>query len=101
MKKLDAKFEGTVRKVKDGSFVSDDQWCVFLAQDTIFSNWFPGYIAACIAANCDEEQVISAYRMYRRIRAWREAHPEKCKIPDAHGERLLGTETEPNKEESE
>ena len=37
----------------------------------------------------DKEQIDAAYQMYWDARAWREANPERCKNPDAKGEKLL------------
>jgi hypothetical protein len=39
--KLDAKFYGDLRKVKDGSAVPDDEWAVFLAKDNAFAAILP------------------------------------------------------------
>lgn len=36
MEKLDAKFYGEIRKVKDGAVVPEDEYVVFLAKDTAF-----------------------------------------------------------------
>ncbi len=90
MEKLDAKFYGAIRKVKDDSIVADDEYMVFLAKDNAFALMLPIYRALCIALGADQEQIDSIDRTYKRLQAWRIVHPEKCKVPDAKGERLLG-----------
>lgn len=90
MTKLDAKFEGTIRKAKDGSLVPDDEWCVFLAKDSIFALIaLPQYLEACIELRCDQAQIDAVGRMLNRVIEWRLEHPDRCKYPDAWGERLL------------
>jgi hypothetical protein len=91
MTKLDAKFEGTITKVKDGSVVPDDEYVVFLAKDTVFAEvLLPRYLDACEAMGADDEQILAVERLMGRVRQWRKAHPERCKVPDAKGEKLLG-----------
>lgn len=86
--KLDAKFYGQIRKVKDDSRVPDDEYVVFLAKDNAFNNILPQYRDECVALGCDSEQIAAVDRMIERLRAWREANRERCKDPDAHGEKL-------------
>jgi hypothetical protein len=69
--KLDAKFYGEIRKVKDDSIVPDDQYIVFLVKDDAFALTLP------------------IYRSIGRVESWRIVYPDKCKIPDAKGEKLL------------
>jgi len=87
--KLDAKFEGTIIKVKDGSVVPEDEYVVFLAKDNAFAAILPTYRAKCVELGCDDEQIASIDRMIERLRTWRKANPRKLKDPDAKGERLL------------
>lgn len=87
--KLDAKFEGEIHKVKDGSIVPEDEYVVFLAKDNCFADVLPIYLAKCIKAECDDEHVDSVLRMIRRVRQWRASNPSRLKYPDAKGERLL------------
>lgn len=87
--KLDAKFEGTITKVKDGSVVPDDEWVVFLAKDNAFAAVLPAYLEKCIELGCDEEQVASVRRMIDRMVVWRLAHQDRVKNPDAKNEKLL------------
>jgi hypothetical protein len=87
--KLDAKFEGEIRKVKDGSIVPDDEYVVFLAKDNAFAEVIHQYRTVCIQKGCDEEQIAAVDRMILRLEKWRRDHPERLKDPDASGERLL------------
>lgn len=88
--KLDAKFEGEIRKVKDSSVVPGDEYVVFLAKDTAFALYaLPAYLSACKELGADPEQIAAVRRMHQRVMDWRAANPERCKTPDAKGERLL------------
>lgn len=88
--KLDAKFYGELRKVKDDSVVPDDEYVVFLAKDDAFAAVLPVYRAICLSLGADKEQVNAVDRMISRLHRWREDHPERLKVPDAKGEKLLG-----------
>jgi cytochrome c oxidase assembly protein Cox11 len=90
MNKLDAKFYGEIRKVKDDSVVPDDEYVVFLAKDTAFAQVLPMYRSICQQLGCDVEQLQAVDRMIDRMRMWRAANQERLKIPDAAGEKLLG-----------
>jgi hypothetical protein len=90
MTKLDAKFYGEIRKVKDDSIVPDDEYMVFLAKDNAFPNTLEYYLATCRRLRCDKEHLASVERTLERLYAWREANPYRLKNPDAHGEKLAG-----------
>ena len=89
MEKLDAKFYGEIRKVKDDSIVPDDEYVVFLAKDTCFAEVLVAYYNKCDAYGADEEQLAAVKRMFERVIRWREANPDRCRVPDAKGEKLL------------
>lgn len=88
--KLDAKFYGEIRKVKDDSLVPDDEYVVFLVKDNAFAAMLPVYRAKCVELGCDTEHIDSIDRMIGRAQRWRDQHPERLKNPDAAGEKLLG-----------
>ena len=90
MEKLDAKFYGEIRKVKDDSLVPDDEYMVFLAKDNAFADMIFYYRDRCIALGCDKEQIESIQRGIDRLLKWRGENLERCKNPDAAGEKLLG-----------
>lgn len=87
--KLDAKFYGEIRKVKDNSVVPEDQYVVFLAKDNAFWHVLPLYREQCRKLGCDQEQIDAVDRMIERGRIWRMNNPDQLKNPDAKGERLL------------
>jgi len=88
--KLDAKFDGTIRKVKDGSIVPDDQYIVFLIKDNAFWMALQHYRKVCKSAGCDENQLAAVDRMIERGRVWRDENRNLCKWPDiSEGEKLL------------
>jgi hypothetical protein len=87
--KLDAKFYGEIRKVKDDSIVPDDEYVVFLAKDNAFARAIEDYYWHCKAAEADKEQLEAVERMISRVKRWRAMNPNRCKVPDAAGEKLL------------
>lgn len=87
--KLDAKFYGEIRKVKDDSIVPDDEYVVFLVKDNAFARAVYKYREECITLGADREQIDSVTRMIIRIEDWRAANPHRLKVPDAKGEKLL------------
>ena len=89
MNKLDKKFVGPIRKVKDGSTVPDDQWICFLAKDNAFAAILPAYLSKCIELACDDEQIRLVTNMIDQVQTWRSANPNKLKDPDAKGEKVL------------
>jgi hypothetical protein len=92
--KLDAKFYGEIKKVKDDILVPDDEYVVFLAKDTAFAEFaLPAYHQACIDLGADQEQIDAVSRMLGRVTEWRAANPDKIKVPDAKNEKLLDKKT--------
>ena len=87
--KLDAKFEGIIVKVKDGTVVPSDEYVVFLAKDTAFAHVLPLYRDECVKLGADKEQIAAVDRMITRLTDWRAANQHRVKVPDAKGERLL------------
>ncbi len=87
--KLDAKFYGEIRKVKDDSVVPDEEYMVFLAKDNAFAAVLPVYLAICRSMHADFEHIGAVERTIERLNKWREANPDRLKIPDAKGEKLL------------
>lgn len=90
MPKLDAKFYGGIYKAKNDQPVSEDQWVVFLAKDSIFAEVaLPAYLQECHKRGCDPEQIEAVMGLMVRVWKWRDAHPEECHNPDAKGDKLL------------
>lgn len=90
MNKLDAKFDGVIFKIKDGTIVPPDEYVVFLVKDTAFANTLPKYREECVKLGADKEQIAAVDRMIERAMWWRENNQHRLKVPDAKGERLLG-----------
>lgn len=88
MQKLDLKFYGEIRKVKNDTVVPDDQWMCFLIKDDAFPATLEFYYRECERQGADEEQLAAVRKTINRTHAWREANPELCKTPDAKGEKL-------------
>lgn len=89
MEKLDAKFYGEIRKVKNDEIVPDDEYVVFLVKDTAFFETLPAYRQKCVDLGADADQLAAVDRMIQRACRWRVAYPDRCKTPDATGEKLL------------
>lgn len=87
--KLDKKFDGDIHKVKDHTFVPPDEYLVFLAKDNAFAATLPEYRRQCEAMGADPVQLWMVDEMIANVEAWRAAHPERCKVPDAAGEQRL------------
>ena len=79
----------TVRKAKDGSVVPDNEWVVFLAKDNAFAAVLPVYYTICEALGADEEHLAAVSKLIQSVNFWRSENPERCKVPDAKGEKLL------------
>lgn len=88
--KLDAKFYGEIRKVKNNTIVPEDQYVVFLIKDNAFWQAVQSYHSICVINGCDKEHCESVERMIERGRKWREENKHLCKWPDARGEKLNG-----------
>lgn len=87
--KLDTKYYGTVIKAKDDTIVDGSEWIVFRPGDNAFAAVLPQYLEKCIELEADQEQIDAVIRLIDRVEAWRVANPDRCKVPDAKGERML------------
>ena len=88
--KLDAKFNGVIFKVKDGSIVPDDEYMVFLAKDNAFLPTLCFYRAECERIGADKEHIAAVDRTINRLVVWRESNKHRLKTPDAKKDKLLG-----------
>ncbi len=88
--KLDAKFYGDIRKVKDDSLLPEDEYVVFLAKDNAFPATVAFYREECERLGADAEHLASVDRMIERLTKWRADNPHRLKVPDAKGEKLAG-----------
>lgn len=88
--KLDAKFYGEIRKVKDDTIVPEDQYMVFLAKDNAFPDTLDFYLKECMRLGADIEHLGAVQRTIERLVMWRSANKDKLKVPDAKDEKLVG-----------
>ena len=88
--KLDAKFYGEIKKVKDDSVVPEDEYVVFLGKDNAFPDTVAFYRKRCEELGADAEHLASVDRMIERLTKWRADNPHRLKVPDAKGEKLNG-----------
>lgn len=89
MGKMDGKAYGTVHKAKDDTVIPEDEWVLFQVKDDAFAATLPTYLAKCAELGADAEQIAAVRRLIARVTVWRQNNPERCKVPDAKGERLL------------
>ena len=79
---LDGKFSGVVHRNKDGRFEPPDSWMVFVARDNCLLPTLGFYREECIRQGAGPNQVASLDALIQRVKKWREAHPDQCKVPD-------------------
>lgn len=82
MKPLDTKVYGVLFTVKDNQPIPPDEFIVFRPHDNLLEATLVYYLGECIARGADQEQVDAVHELLSRVRAWREQHPERCKLPD-------------------
>lgn len=87
--KLDGKFHGLIAKNKDGSVVPQDQWMVFLAKDNAVPATLLFYEEECKRQGAAQAQLDAVEEMRMRVLAWREAHPDLCKVPDVQAGEIV------------
>jgi hypothetical protein len=83
MEKLDGKFHGVIVRDATGEVVACDQYVIFLAKDNAFPETLEFYYQECKRIGADQEQLDAIQRLRFRVKRWRQANPQLCKIPDA------------------
>jgi hypothetical protein len=83
MQKLDGKFHGIVARDLDGQIIPPDQYVVFLARDNAFLPTLGFYYQECERLGAELPQLEAVADLILRVKQWRAANPDKCKIPDA------------------
>lgn len=83
MSRLDGKFEGVVRRVRDGEIIPEDQFVVFLAKDNAFPATLRFYRQECERIGAEREQLEAVDRLIARVDLWRAENADSLKIPDA------------------
>ena len=86
----DRAIDGTIalRKAKNSEIVPDDEFIVFIAKDDALPATLRFYLDECRSQGSDNVQCNSVAAMIDRLVAWRVAHSERCKRPDATPEEL-------------
>jgi hypothetical protein len=79
----------TIRKVKNDEAVPDDEWVLFMPKDDAFAMTLPTYLENCRKLGADEVQIALIKNLIEDVFAWRKANPDRCKVPDAKGEKVL------------
>lgn len=87
---LDGKFYGIIHRHKDNAIEPPDSWMVFVARDNALLPTLEFYRKECQLAGAATAQLLAVDELIERVRRWRLAHPEQCKVPDvADGELSL------------
>lgn len=79
---LDGKVHGVLWKNKDGEIIPVDEFVVFRPADTAFFNILPAYRYQLQQLGAAEAQLAAVDHLIEKIRVWREAHPDRCKVAD-------------------
>lgn len=86
MKPLDTKVYGVLFTVKDNKPIPPDEFIVFRPHDDAILLTLEAYRNFCGAVGADPEQIQAVAELISRVRAWREQHPDRCKVPDITSE---------------
>jgi hypothetical protein len=80
--RLDGKVHGTLVSNKDGREIPPHEYVVFRPHDDAFVETLPYYRDLLEQKKASTEQLAAVDDLMSRVRFWREAHPERCKVPD-------------------
>lgn len=84
---IDRKFQFlAVHPGKVGVTYTDADGFIMLAKDNAVPATLRFYIEECKRLGCDSNQIKAACNMLDRIKAWRIANPDKCRVADVEGE---------------
>lgn len=89
VKRLDAKVHGTLIKNKDGTEIPADEVIVFRPHDNAVPAMLTFYHATLQAQGAAPEQLKATEGLMRRVKIWREEHPERCKVADVQPGELV------------
>lgn len=87
--KLDEKYGGELHKVGVGSphpfghrdVVAPDEWIAFRAKDDCFLPTLEFYHEECQRRGAGDDHLRGVASLIRKVKMWRAAHPESCKVP--------------------
>jgi hypothetical protein len=80
--RLDSKVHGTIIKNKDGRVIPEDEFVVFRPHDNSFLPTLEFYRQQLIRDGAEQGQLDAVDALVERVRVWRSAHPERCKVAD-------------------
>lgn len=80
--RLDAKVHGTIVQNKDGREIPEDEFVVFRAHDNSFLPTLSFYLQQLVKDGAKQSQLDAVVALMERVRSWRQAHPERCKVAD-------------------
>jgi hypothetical protein len=83
MDKLDGKCHGVIVKDLTGEIIPPSEYVIFLAKDNAFVPTLEFYYQECERIGADQEQLDAIVRLINRVKAWRRANKDRCKVPDA------------------
>jgi hypothetical protein len=95
MKPLDTKVYGVLFTVKDNKPIPPDEFIVFRPHDDLLEDTLIYYLGKCMDKGADRSQVEAVQELLSRVRAWREQHPDRCKLPDVTPEEREWTTPSP------
>jgi hypothetical protein len=73
---------GKLIQNKDGKEVPEDEFIVFRPHDNAVIPTLWAYFHECAANMASSEQLDAIKALIARVKAWRETHPERCKVAD-------------------
>jgi hypothetical protein len=80
--RLDSKVHGTLVKNKDGKEIPEDEFVVFRPHDDAFWDALCYYRNRLVVYNASVAQLEATDALLDRVRAWRDSHPDRCKVAD-------------------
>ncbi len=79
--RLDTKVTGRIFK-NNGQEVPPDEFIVFRPADNAVPDTLEFYYRKCMDLKADPAQLAAVMSLIDRVQAWREAHPDRLKVPD-------------------
>lgn len=79
---LDTKFYGIIHRAKDHRVEPPDGYMVFVARDNALLPTLEFYRKECERQGAEQPHLLAIDTLIGRICAWREKHPEQCKVSD-------------------
>jgi len=80
--RLDSKVHGTLIRNRDGLEIPEDEFIVFRPSDNAVEDMLIYYLGKCQTLGASPEQIEAIHKLLARVRAWRAAHPRRCKVAD-------------------